>query len=264
MNLRIALFLNRLLAAIGVAVFATLFFYITAAPEDFDQRTRTIAISEIGSSVKDTLDKLAGSSAIDRVSTLAGRVSGNLSQQIQHTRQALDDGIDKLVGDILAATCKLDCDQREEARLRVRAFYEAKLVRYGAAADRLESLVIGKYDVVMSELRTDLRLFSASNTVAFALAFLLTLVRRNTARHLMPIIVALTGATMLMIVWYVFGQDWVMTIIFSDYWGWAYTVVLGIVFALMVDIAINGARITSAVFNAVSSVFGSILRLVPC
>lgn len=66
----------------------------------------------------------------------------------------------------------------------------------------------------------------------------------------------LTASTVLMALCYVLGQNWMMTINFSDYLGWGYSVFLAAIAAFLLDIALNAARITSMVFNALSSAVG--------
>jgi len=82
--------------------------------------------------------------------------------------------------------------------------------------------------------------------------------------HLLPISVLLSVSTLLMVVWYGFGQDWVMTILYSNYWGWMYSVYLASLFVLMADIAVNQARIMSAIINAFGAAVGKALEVTPC
>lgn len=128
----------------------------------------------------------------------------------------------------------------------------------------MEQLVVGKYDKVMDELRADLKIFTGSNAIMLAFAFLLSVFKGKAAAHLAPISFMLTASTVLMALWYVFGQNWVMTIIFSDYWGWGYSIFLAAIGAFLLDIALNAARITSVVFNTLSSAVGSAFHFVPC
>ena len=264
MNLNRIRQLNLLLTLAGALVFAALWAYIQFVPEDFDQRTRNFAIAKIESNVDEGISSIAQSSTADRVSELAGRFSDNLQSKVDEYRFSLDQGIDVVIADILAAACRLDCERREQARQAVEDAFESAIARYGFAIDRVEALVVGEYDEVMSELRSDLSIFTGSNGIALLFAFLLSVFRGQAAKHLLPIALTLTGATLLMVYWYIFGQDWIMTVIFSDYWGWAYSWVLAILCGLMIDIAANKARITSFVFNGIGNAFGSGISFVPC
>ncbi|MEL6667001.1 MAG: hypothetical protein AAFQ24_12780 [Pseudomonadota bacterium] len=254
---------NIVLTMIGTAVFASLFLYIAFAPKDFDERTREFAVSQIESKVDDQLATVANSETAERVSEFAGRISDRLQSRVDEMRGSLDDGIDELIAGVLAAACKLDCERRDQAARSVRDFYENSILRHSMVLDRLESLVVGEYDAVMTELRSDLRIFSGSTALAFGLAMLLSFFRGRAAAHLVPISIALTVSTILAVAWYALGQDWVMTVLFSNYWGWAYSVLLGGLSVLMIDIAANRARVTSFVFNSIGNGIGGI-SFSPC
>jgi hypothetical protein len=256
--------INLTLTAVGAAVFAALLLYIVLAPTDFDQRTRDFAIAVVESRVQESLSDVARSETADRLTEIAGRLSERLEQRINALRDALDAGLDVFIADVLAAACELDCDRRDEARQAVRDFFEDSIARYGFALERIESLIVGEYEETMGELRADLSIFSGGNFLALAFAFGLAVFRGPAAAHLLPISLALTAATALAVTWYVLGQDWVMTIIFNDYWGWAYDVLLAVLALLMIDIAANRARVTSVVLNRVGNVFGGALSFVPC
>ena len=131
------------------------------------------------------------------------------------------------------------------------------------ALERLEDLVVGEYDAVMTELRSDLRIFSGSTALAFGLALLLSVFRGRAAAHLVPISIALTVSTILAVSWYALGQDWVVTVLFNNYWGWAYSLLLSGLSVLMIDIAANKARVTSFVFNTIGNGIGGI-SFSPC
>ena len=256
--------LNLILTAIGAAVFVALFAYVKFAPEDFDQRTRDFAISKIESEVEEGLRDMTQSDTAESISEFAGRFSGDLQGRIDVLREGLDQGLDETIADILAAACRLDCERREQARQAVEAAFQTSILRYAGAIERVEKIVVGEYDDVMAELRSDLTIFSGSNGVALLFAFLLSVFRGPAAKHLLPISILLTGATALMICWYIFGQDWVMTIIFSNYWGWAYSIGLGVLSIFMIDIAAFRAQLTSIVLNSIGNAVGGSANFSPC
>lgn len=255
---------NMVLTFLGAFIFVSLFLYITLAPDDFDQRTREFAIEQVRGEVDEQLGTLAQSDGVDRLSEFAGGISSRLQSRIDEARDSLDSGVDQLIADVLASACKLDCARRDQAAAAVRDVLNSSILRNQMAVDRLQALVIGKYDEVMDELRLDLRIFTGSSAVALVFAFLLSVFRGRAAAHLLPISLCLTAATMLAVVWYAFGQDWITTILFSSYWGWTYSFLLGGLTVLMVDIAANKARITSFVLNGIAGLFGNSVALLPC
>jgi hypothetical protein len=248
--------INLGLSALGAAVFAALLFYVVLAPADFDQKTRDFALDQVEGRVDRTLSDISRSEAADRLSELAGALSDRLEQRIEQMRGALDAGLDAFIADVLAAACELDCERRDEAQQAVRDFFESTIARYGVALDRLQDIIVGEYQEIMDELRSDLTIFAASNLVALAFALVLAVFRGKAAAHLLPVSLALTGATVLAILWYALGQDWVMTIVFDDYWGAAYAAVLAVLALLMIDIAANRARVMTVLLNALGGAGG--------
>lgn len=255
---------NLCLTFIGMVTFAGLFAYISLAPGDFDQRTRDFAISKVQDKVDDQLGGIANSDFANKASDFAGRVSDRLKARVDDARNSLDSGMDTFIADVLAAACKLDCERRKQAETAIREFYESSILRNSKALDRLKGLIEGEYDNIMDELRADLKIFSGSTAIAFALAFGLALFRGRAAAHLLPISIVLTLSTLIAIAWYALGQDWIMTVLYSDYWGWGYAGLIAGLVVLMIDIGVNGARITSAVFNAIGNAIGSSFSFLPC
>lgn len=73
----------------------------------------------------------------------------------------------------------------------------------------------------------------------------------------MPILVRLGGlafvSVIVMIYWYVFGQDWITTLIFNAYVGWAYAVFMGVLFLSLCDLAFNKGRVLNAIFSSIGN-----------
>lgn len=63
---------------------------------------------------------------------------------------------------------------------------------------------------------------------------------------------------------YVFEQNWLLTVIFNDYLGFTYLAYLAVVFGLLCDIILNRARITTRIVNTVLEAIGSAASAVPC
>jgi hypothetical protein len=256
--------MNLVLSSAGVGIFAALLSYLSFDPGDFDKRVLDFALARVEVQVDNNLGDLANSAVLDKVSNLAGALSERFQRRIDELRAELRHGTDQFIADVLASACKLDCERRELARAAVRRFYDGVIEKYGVGLDRVQNLIIGEYETVMKELRTDLTIFSGSNFFAFLLSLTLSLWRSNAARHLLPISFALSIATTLALAWYIFGQNWIMTIIFSDYWGWTYLVFVVSLTLLMIDIAANKARITSFLFNGICSLAGRPHGFSPC
>jgi hypothetical protein len=121
-----------------------------------------------------------------------------------------------------------------------------------------------RYHDTLNELYGDILIFLSVNLVVMAAALMLALFRGAAARHLLPIAGLLTVSTLIAACWYVLGRNWLWAIIYSDYVGWAYLGILGVLFILLADIALNRARATSEVLNTVSHLLASGGSWSPC
>ncbi len=63
---------------------------------------------------------------------------------------------------------------------------------------------------------------------------------------------------------YIFEQNWLLTLIYSDYLGFTYAAYLAIVFGFICDVVFNNARITTEIINAILNVTGSAATVGPC
>lgn len=255
--------INIILSTIGLLVFSSLLAYVQFAPDDFDRRTKDFAITKVETKLDETLLAAAKSETADKLQAFAGRISETLESRVAGLRDDLANGKDQIIADMLAAACALDCERREQAAIAVRAGFKGAIARYGFGIDRIQNMVVDEYKGTMNELRMDVSIFAAANTGAMLLALLIALFKGRATRHLLPITYALFGATLVATAWYIFGQDWVMTIVFNDYWGTGYGVFLAVLSAFMIDILANEARITTEIFNGIGAIFDAV-PLSPC
>lgn len=157
------------------------------------------------------------------------------------------------VADLLASACSLDCERRDQVQSTVRSIITAKSERYLGGAKTLQDFAKDRYDATVRGLHRDLVIVSLSNLVVFLFIMALTFKQPR----FMPILVKLGGLAFLsvivMIYWYVFGQDWITTLIFNAYVGWAYAVFMGVLFLSLCDLAFNKGRILDTLFSGVSN-----------
>jgi hypothetical protein len=63
---------------------------------------------------------------------------------------------------------------------------------------------------------------------------------------------------------YLFNQDWLHSVVYSDYVGFAYLGYLALASALLADVVFNRARATTKFVNAILDAVGSTLQALPC
>lgn len=256
--------LNLAMTGLGVAVFALLLGLVNFAPDQFQEHIKSIVIKQTTAQVSEALSGTGVSFESAQNTPINPALVGAIQSRIEKLQNGLDQDVETMVADVLASACKLDCERREQAEAMVRGYMEGTIARLRTASGNLEQLILGKYETVMGDIRADLNIFAGSNLGLLALSFLLSLYKPGAARHLLPVAVILTLQTALMSVWYVFGQNWVMTLIFSDYWGWGYPLMQSVLALLLLDIAVNAGRVVTWISNAVLNVVGSSLHLAPC
>jgi hypothetical protein len=70
----------------------------------------------------------------------------------------------------------------------------------------------------------------------------------------LPVSILLTVSTLIASYWYVMGQNWFMTLVYADFYGWTYLVLLGVIFLVLLDIGLNRARATGDALHAMTQI----------
>ena len=113
---------------------------------------------------------------------------------------------------------------------------------------------------VAEKLTREFRIFTGTNALIFALLGIAAFFKRGAGLHLvLPALALVLAATVTGYI-YLFNQDWLHTILFSDYVGFTYLIYLSIVFAFLCDVLFNRARVTTQLLNSI----GSNIQVLPC
>jgi len=156
------------------------------------------------------------------------------------------------------------CPCRRKLRELERSGWEGRIEQLAALNDRLREFAQDKYAEVSTALLRELRIFAGSNALVFALLGIVALVRRRAALQLLAPAVVLLGAAAMVACAYLFSQNWLQTILLSDYVGWAYLPWLGAAVMALADLVWNRARVSTWVVNGVAALLGAALTAVPC
>jgi hypothetical protein len=237
------------LSLIGVIVFGGLLAVVQSSGCDFEARAQAFIVHEIEQQYDVALESLPFQS-----------LKGRLAEEAEARQRAISDFVAAAIG----AMCRLDCAQRAQLEAIMEDIYQRHLAALNIGLEKLRAIVERRYHDTLNELRRDILIFLSVNLVVTAAALMLALFRGAAARHLLPIAGLLTVSTLIATCWYVFGRNWLWAIIYSDYVGWAYLGILGILFMFLADIALNRARATSEALNAISRLLGSGWSWSPC
>jgi len=164
----------------------------------------------------------------------------------------------------LAEIRNLDCECRAKYAERLKRGFEFKISALQTANDQIVSTIQRGYMGVVADLKKDVRIFLISNVAIFVLLLLVSFLKPTARLHLMIPAVLLTFATLVCSYFYVFEQNWLLTIIHSDYVGFGYLAYLAIVVLFLADILFNKGRVTVEILNQFFSAIGSALSAGPC
>lgn len=157
-----------------------------------------------------------------------------------------------------------DCPCRRKLREFAHGALEGQIDKLTSMTDKLRQLAQAKYADVAASLLRELRIFSACNAAVFALLGVVALVRRRAMLQLLAPTVVLLGAAAVVAGGYLFSQNWLQTILLSDYVGWTYAPWLGAAIAALADVVWNRARICTMLVNGLAQLCGAALSAVPC
>jgi len=240
----------------GVVVFGGLLALVELSEQSFEARAQAFIVHEIENQV--------GEAIVSLPSRQLPALTGALSEQMQAHQREIMAAVSDFIVATVAAMCRLDCEKRVQLEAALIEVYGRHLTALKIGVERLRAIVEDRYKADLAELRRDIVMFLMSNLIVMGAALALALWRGAAARHLLPIAMVLTVSTLIAACWYIFGQNWLWTIIYSDYVGWSYLGILAILFIFLADIALNRARATSEALNVISQLIGAAPSWSPC
>jgi hypothetical protein len=255
--------MRRTILALGL-LGATLFTLVLLAsflnPLLIERAAREIVRIEIERRVGEKIDTLSNS----KLTAFAQKALGKTDEEIEAARRALAQDVPRKVANVVADMLNANCECRRRLVGYATKGQEERLSSLSHVRENLVSLIESAYSTVTTNLMRELRIVTASNAVAFALLSLVAYFRRGASLQLLIPAVVLVGAVAITASLYLFNQNWLHTIIYSQYVGWGYVAYLGAVAALLADVLINRARITTKVVNAFFQAVGLTLTAIPC
>jgi hypothetical protein len=195
----------------------------------------------------------------ERVGSAVGADAGALQEWFEAHAEAaadfLENDLDPFVDAVVDSLCDIDCEETKKADLSNRlrdvgeAFAEERIAEFGAISTQLKRFIRGKYLDLVRALMLEIRIFTGINAALFALILALFLSRWREPRIVFLPASLLLIATVTCAALYVFNQNWFFSIFLERYWGYWYLAYVAIVFGLLLDIAINRARVTRAILD---------------
>ena len=248
------------LAFFGAALFGTAFAISFLNPLLVERAAREVIRIEVERRVGEKIESLSTS----RIVALGQKALGKTDAELETAKRELAAGIPRKVAEVVGAMLNADCECRKRMAEAATKAHEERITQLGQARERLAGLIESAYASVAANLMREFRVFTGSNAAAFALLWLVTFFRKGAALQLLLPAVVLTGAVALTGSLYLFNQNWLHTVLYSQYLGLAYAAYLGLAAVFLADVVMNRARVTTKLVNASLHVMGSAVQAVPC
>lgn len=249
-----------ILSLLGFGAFATIFAISFTSPLTLEWAAREIVRFEVERRVGARIEALSNS----KVAALAQKALGKTDAELQEAKRALIADVPRRAAEAAANMLNADCECRKRLAEAAIRNQEERITTLGQARDRLAALIESAYASVTTSLLRELRIFAAANALAFALLGVVSFVRRGATLQLLLPAAVLIGAVAITVALYLFNQNWLHTILYSEYVGLAYIGYLALAATFLADVVFNRARLTTRLANTCLNLVGSALQAVPC
>lgn len=237
-----------LVSSVGVLLFGAAFLTSLANPGYVEDIAKSIIRHEVENRVHEKIDALDEKFLAGKAGALIQKHAEEAEQARRQIREKVPERIAAVIGEMR----NLDCECRKKIENQARAGLEWTLAKAAQVQERLTALIRSHYMEVATWLTREFRIFTGANALVFAFLGVVAFVKRDAGWHLVPAALVLVGAAVVTGYLYLFQQNWLHTVLFSDYVGWAYFAYLGAASAFLGDVVLNRARATTRVLSAIS------------
>jgi len=248
---------------LGGSVFALVFAFTFITPDWIEEYGASFIEHEALKMVDQRIDAIRPPKGKGAVAQFAQGLYAKNEAEIENSKEALRNGAHQVFAAAIAEVRDLDCECRARWEGSIKSGYEYNIQLLQATNDKIVEFVQSTYMEVVAKLKRDIRIFSGVNTAMFIILLLVAWRKPQAMRHLFVPGMLLVLSTLVCSYFYIFEQNWLLTIIYSDYIGFYYLFYLGAVFGFLCDIVFNRARVTTAIANTILNAISSI-QLSPC
>jgi hypothetical protein len=250
----------KTIGILGLILFSLLFGLTYGLPDAVEKSAKGFIQQQIAIEVEEKYNEIKTSTLAQKVLSIAGKLGFEKDQIITD----LENDVPQKIASTLAAMCGYDCEKKKALASSITQSYEKKISNIEVAEYNLGEVIKGKYLEIVGNLKFDLRIFLGTNAAMFLVLLLIAFLKPNAVAQLFVPGILLLTATAVSSGIYIFEQDWFYTILYNDYMGFGYLAYLSIIFAFLMDVTFNSARVTTELLNAICNAIGSSLSFVPC
>lgn len=254
----------RSVGVVGSAIFLTFFAFTFSVPGWVEDFAADYIESRAQEQIDTSIDSIRPPESDGALARLAQSMFELNEAQIEQSKEKLKNKVHEQWAAAIATVRDLDCECREKWEDRFEAGFNTNIALLQAANEQISNFIYSTYMDVATELKRDIRIFTASNAAVFVLLLLVSFLKPQAMMHLFIPGTLLAISTLICSYFYIFEQNWLLMIIHSSYLGFAYLAWLGVAFLFLCDIVFNRGRITTEILNAFFNTIGSALSAVPC
>lgn len=254
----------RIIGVTGALIFGTFFYFTYSTPGYVEEVGKDFIKSQIQKKTNQKIDSIKLKSQNNKLAKIAAALYKNQQEKINYFKEQLKNKTQDKLTAVIAEMRDLDCECRKKYSKMFKDGYEFQMVSLQTANDKLLGFMKTKYMEVATELKHDIRIFTGSNTLVFLSLLLISFLKPKAVTHLFLPGILLVTATIVCSFFYIFEQNWLFTIIYNNYLGFAYLGYVSVVFLFLCDIVFNGARVTTEIINSILNAIGSAASVMPC
>lgn len=255
----------RSIGLIGTLLFGMLFSITFKVPGFVEDFGKEFIQYQIKKKTDQKIEQINLNNKDSKLGKIAAALYKKNQKKIDEVKDQLKNKSHEKIASVVAEMSDLSCECRKKYSETLKKGFEFKLVSLQSANEKLTDFMKSKYMEVSTELKRDIRVFTGSNAIIFLFLLIISFLKPQAIKHLFLPGMLLFSATSICTFFYVFEQNWLLTIIYNNYYGFAYLGFIGIVFLLLCDIAFNKCRITTEIINTTMNVLGSAASaLTPC
>ncbi len=254
----------RTIGLLGILLFGSGFIFTYSMPGFVEEIGKDFIKEKIEEKTHQKIHELTFKHQNNALVKFASKLAKNNEKEINRLKASLKTKTNAKLAAVIVEMRDLDCECRKKYEKALNNQTESNIFSLKNANKKLTDFMKIKYMEVANKLKADLRIFTGSNAIVFALLLLISFFKPKAITHLFLPGILLVTSTVICSYFYIFEQNWFFTIIYSSYLGWGYLGYIGIVFAFLCDIAFNKTRVTTELINGILNSLGSALSVAPC
>lgn len=254
----------RVFGLIGLLLFGSAFLLTYGVPDSVEKVAESFIKNKVEEKTNEKIDSLGTAAKNNKLVRMAGKLFNNQEKEIDELKQKLKSKAHEKLAAVIAEMRDLSCECREIHAQRIKEGYIYKISLLESANAKLVDFMKTKYMEVVDNLKSDLRIFTGSNTIIFLFLIFLSFLNPKAISLLFLPGTLLFISTIICSYFYLFEQNWFFTLIYNDFLGYGYLGYIGMLFLFLSDIAFNKGRVTCEILNGVFHAIGSVAEVSPC